>query len=99
MMTLGHLGSPTELRTSIRANKYNFLLIPGKGRKIQLLHSSVLVQPGERDDPVIAGIQGNRSTSPFREIPANSNMTRAVRIGRPTSSSNVGLSLKLATEH
>jgi hypothetical protein len=85
--TMGHLSNPTSLRESVVANSFNFFLIPGKGKNIQLIHSAILVQQ-DRYDPVIVGIQGNRSTSPFREIPANVDMTRAVRTGRSTASSN-----------
>jgi hypothetical protein len=41
-ITLGHLDNEQQLCESVKNNKFNFMLILGKGKQIQLVHSAIL---------------------------------------------------------
>jgi hypothetical protein len=81
--TKSHAGNPDRLRLSVASNKFNFILLTGPDKTVLLVHSAVLISQSIGKSPIIVGIQGNRSTSPFRIIPAEA-ATTAARTGRAT---------------
>jgi hypothetical protein len=85
--TRSHTENPDGLRLSVASNKFNFILATGPEKTVLLVHSAVLISQSIGKSPIIVGIQGNRSTSPFRVIPAEAATTEA-RTGRTTASSN-----------
>ncbi len=84
--TTSHLNDPNGLRLSVASNKFNFVLVTGPAKIVLFIHSAILIPQSIGKPPIIVGIQGNRSTSPFRVIPAEA-ITTASRTGRATVSS------------
>ncbi len=83
--TKSHVGNPDRLRLSVASNKFNFILVTGPDKSVLLVHSAVLISQSVGKSPIIVGIHGNRSTSPFRVIPAEA-ATTAARTGRARAS-------------
>jgi hypothetical protein len=86
--TLSHLNDPNSLKLSVVSNTFNFLLIPGPDKTIQLVHNIMLVPQEIGKDPVMICTQGNRSTSPFQAIPY-SLICSSVRNRRGTDKTNL----------
>jgi hypothetical protein len=83
--TTSHLNDPNGLRLSVALNKFNFVLVAGPAKMVLFIHSAILIPQSIGKPPIIIGIQGNGSTSPFRVIPAEA-VTTASRTGRSTVS-------------
>ncbi len=74
--TRRHLDSAGMLLSSVVASKYNFFLIAGADRNIQLVHSLILVSPSLGENPILLGIQGNRAVSPLKVISTDPIITK-----------------------
>jgi hypothetical protein len=84
--SLDHLNDSKTLKVTVASSRFTFILLPGQDKKVNLLHSAILVPTGTFEEPVIIGIQGSRSTSPFQVIPLDP-ITRAIRTGRTSKTS------------
>ena len=84
--SLEHLNDSKSLKLTVASSRFNFVLLPGIDKSVNLVHSTILVPTGMFEEPVMIGIQGSRATSPFQAIPLEP-ITKAIRRGRTSKTS------------
>ena len=78
-MTDQYVGNVDKLKLNISSFPWNFILVPGPRRTIQLIHRCFIVALNPAEDAMIIGISGNLTgSSSFKEIPA-AIMTRPLK--------------------